>query len=138
MICNIQFHSLFTIIIILIYRPPSSIVWSLLADLYSILESFTSVNKVILGYFNIQINNDNYAYLSPNTFIFEDSLTQHFRFPTKNGNNIDLVLSLADSNLISYPTQSYLIADHFAILFASAYKLIDLLYRFGKSPLLIN
>ena len=50
--------------------------------------------------------------------IFEYSLTQHIRFPTNtNGNTIDLVLSLADSNLISYPTQSSLISDHFAILF---------------------
>ena len=40
------------------------------------------------------------------------------RFPTNtNGNTIDLVLSLADSNLISYHTQSSPIYDHFAILF---------------------
>ena len=45
-------------------------------------------------------------------------MTQHIRFPTNtNGNTIDLVFSLADSNLISYPTQSSLISDHFAILF---------------------
>ena len=48
MICNIQFPSLFTIIIILIYRPPSSILWSFLADLYSILESCTSVRLFYL------------------------------------------------------------------------------------------
>ena len=34
-----------------------------------------------------------------------------------NGNTIDLVLSIADSNLIPYLTQSSLISDHFAILF---------------------
>ena len=46
------------------------------------------------------------------------SLTQHVRFPTNtNGNTIELVLSRADSNLISYPTQSSLISDHYAILF---------------------
>ena len=53
-----------------------------------------------------------------NELIFEYSLTQHVRCPTNtNGNTIDLVLSLADSNLISYPTQCSLITDHFAILF---------------------
>ena len=118
LICNIQFPSLFTIVIILIYRPPSSSLRSFLTDLSSILESITSVNTVIIGDFNIQINNDNYASLSLNELIFEYSLTQHIRFPTNtNGNTIDLVLSLADSNLISYPTQSSLISDHFAILF---------------------
>ena len=45
-------------------------------------------------------------------------MTQHIRFPTNtNGNTIYLVLSLTDFNLISYPTQSSLISDHFAILF---------------------
>ena len=117
LICNIQFPSLFTIVIILIYRPPSSSLRSFLTDLSSILESITSVNTVILGDFNIQINNDNYASLSLNDLIFEYSLTQHIRFPTNTNGNIDLVLSLADSNLISYPTQSSLISDHFAILF---------------------
>ena len=116
MICNIQFLSLFTIKIILIYRPPSSSLWSFLTDLSSILEYFTSVNTVILGYFNIQINNYNYKYLSPNKLIFEYSLTQHVRFPINtNGNTIELVLSLADYNLISYTTQSSLIYDHSAI-----------------------
>ena len=92
MICNIQFPSLFTIIIILIYRPPSSSLWSLLAGLSSILESFTSVNTVILGYFNIQINKDNYAYLSPNKLIFEYSLAQYVFFTTNtNSNTIYLV-----------------------------------------------
>ena len=53
-----------------------------------------------------------------NELIFEYSLTQRIRFPTNtNGNTIDLVFSLADSNLISYPTQSPLISDNFAILF---------------------
>ena len=114
----IQFPSLFTIIIILIYRPSSYSLRSFLNDLSSILESNTSVNAVILGDFNIQINNYNYASLSPNELIFEYSLTQHVRFPTNtNGNTIDFVLFLADSNLISYPTQRYLISDHFAILF---------------------
>ena len=121
LICNIQFPSLFTIVIVLIiyiYRQPSSSLRSFLTDLSSILESITSVNTVILGDFNIQINNDNYASLSMNELIFEYSLTQQISFPTNtNGNTIDLVLSLADSNLISYPTQSYLISDHFAILF---------------------
>ena len=118
MICNIQFPSLFTIVIILIYRPPSSSLRSFLTDLSSIIASITSVNTVIIGNFNIQINNDNYASLSLNELIFEYSLTQHIRFPTNtNGNTIDLVLTLADSNLISYPTQSSLISDHFAILF---------------------
>ena len=56
---------------------------------------------VILGDFNIKINNDNYISLSLNELIFEYSLAQHIRFPTNtNGNNIDLVLSLTDSNLI--------------------------------------
>ena len=112
LICNIQFPSLFTIVIIIIYRPPSSSLRSFLTDLSFILESITSVNTVILGDFNIQINNDNYASLSLNELIFE------LHFPTNtNGNTIDLVVSLADSNLISYPTQSSLISYHFAILF---------------------
>ena len=43
---------------------------------------------------------------------------KYIRFPTNNNDTtIDLVLSLADSNLISYPTQSSLISDHFAVLF---------------------
>ena len=88
MICNIQFPSLFTII--LIYRPPSSSTWSFLADLSSILESFTSVNTVILGDFNIKINNENHASLSLNKLIFEYSLTQYVFFTTNtNSNNID-------------------------------------------------
>ena len=45
-------------------------------------------------------------------------MTQHVHFHTNTKyNTIDLVLSLADSNLISYPTTSYLISDHFSILF---------------------
>ena len=45
-------------------------------------------------------------------------MTQHVHFPTNtNGNTIELFLSLADSNLISYPTQSSLISGHFSILF---------------------
>ena len=119
MIFNIQFPSLFTVVIILIYRPPLSSLRIFLTDLSSILESITSINTVIHGDFNIQINNDNYASLSLNELIFEYSLTQHVRFPTNtNGNTIDYVLSLADSNLISYPTQSYLISDHFAFSLA--------------------
>ena len=62
LICNIQFPSLFAILIILIYRSPSSSLWSFLYDLSSILESFTSVNTVILCDFNIQINNEHQAY----------------------------------------------------------------------------
>ena len=43
---------------------------------------------------------------------------QHISFPTNtNVNIIDLVLSLADSNLISYPIQMSLMSDHFTILF---------------------
>ena len=92
-ICNIQFPSLFTIVIILIYRSPSSSLWSLLDDLSSILEFFTSVNTVILCDFNIQINNANYSSLSLNALIFEYSLTQHVCFTTNtNSNTIDLVV----------------------------------------------
>ena len=93
MICNIQFPSLFTIIIILIYRPPSSSSWSYLADLSSILEYFTSIKTVILGDFNIQINNENLFSLSLNKLIFEYSLTQHVFFTTNtNSNNIDFFI----------------------------------------------
>ena len=93
MICNIQFPSLFTIIIILIYRPPSSSLWSFLDDLYSILEYFISVNIVILGDFNIQNNNENHASLSLNELILEYSLTQHVCFTTNtNSNNIDFFI----------------------------------------------
>ena len=82
------------------------------------LEIFTSVNTVILGGFNIKINNKNHASLSLNELIFEYSLTKHVCFTTNtNSNTIDFLLYLADSKLISYPTQSYLISDHFAILF---------------------
>ena len=71
---------------------------------------------VILGDFNIQINNENHASLSLNKLIFEYSLMQHVFFTTNtNSNNIDFYL--ADSKLISYPTQSSLISDHFTILF---------------------
>ena len=90
MIRNIQFPSLFTIISILIYRPPSSSLWSCLADLSSILESFTSVNTFILCDFNIQINNENHASLSLNKHLFKYSLSQHVFFNTNtNSNNID-------------------------------------------------
>ena len=93
MICNIQFPSLFTIIIILIYYPPSSSLWIFLDDLSSILESFTSVNIVIHGDFNIQINNENHASLSLNKLIFEYSLTQHVCFTTNTtNNNIDFFI----------------------------------------------
>ena len=45
-------------------------------------------------------------------------MTKHICLPTNtNGNTIDLVFSLADSNLISYPIQSSLISDQFAFLF---------------------
>ena len=78
----------------------------------------SSYNTIILGDFNIQVNTDNHASLSLKKLIFEHSLTQHIHFPTiSNGNIIDLVLSPSDSNLISSPTQSTLISDHFAILF---------------------
>ena len=80
LIRNIQFLTLFTIISILIYRPPSSSLWSFLADLSSILESFTSVNTVILCDFKIQINNENHASLSLNKLTFEYSLMQHVFF----------------------------------------------------------
>ena len=78
MICNIQFPSLFTIIIILIYLPPLYNLWNFLADLSSILEYFTLVNTVILGDFNIQINNENHASLSLNKLIFDYSLRNMF------------------------------------------------------------
>ena len=124
MICNIQFPSLFIIVIILIYRSPSSSLFSFLDDLSSILEFFTSVNTVVLGDFNIQINNEKHASLSLNELIFEYtnliiySLTQHVCFTTNtNSNTIEFFLYLADSKLISYPSQSYLISDQFAILF---------------------
>ena len=92
MICTIQFPSLFTIIIILIYLPPLYSLWNFLADLSSILESFTLVNLtlVILGDFNIQINNENNASLSLNKLIFDYSLTQYVFFTNNtNSNNID-------------------------------------------------
>ena len=118
LICNIQFPSLFTIVFIIIYRPPSSSIRSFLNDLSTILESMSSYNTIILGDFNIQVNTDNHASLSLKKLIFKHSLTQHIHFPTiSNGNIIDLVLSPSDSNLISSPTQSTLISDHFAILF---------------------
>ena len=50
MICNIQFPFLFTIVIILIYRPPSSSLWIFLTETYgitSILESITSVTNTL-------------------------------------------------------------------------------------------
>ena len=90
MICNIQFPKLFTIIIILIYHPPLYSLWSLFADLSSILESFTLVNTIILGDFNIQINNENHASLSLNKLIFDYSLTQYVFFTNNtNSNNIE-------------------------------------------------
>ena len=90
MICNIQFPSLFTIIIILIYLPPLYNLWSFLDDLSSILESFTLVNTVILVDFNIKINNENHASLSLNKLIFYYSLTQYdFLTNNTNSNNID-------------------------------------------------
>ena len=75
LICIIQYPSLFTIVIILIYCPLSPSLRSFLTDLSSILETIISVNSVILGDFNVQINNDNYASLSLNQLIFEYSLT---------------------------------------------------------------
>ena len=94
MICNIQFPSLFTIIIILIYLTPLNILWSFLADISSILESLTLVNTVILGDFNIQINNENHASLSLNELIFDYSLTQYVLFTNNtNSNNIDFFIS---------------------------------------------
>ena len=51
-------------------------------------------------------------------------------------------LYLADSKLISYPTQSSLISDHFAILFDLNLSVIQInrpsIDRYEKSPLLIN
>ena len=90
MIYDIQFPSLFTITIILIYLPPLYSPWSFLADLSSILEFFTLVNTVILGDFNIQINNENHAFLSLNKLIFDYSLTEYvFLTNNTNSNNID-------------------------------------------------
>ena len=127
MICNIQLPSLFTIIIILIYLPPLYSLCSFLADLSSILESFTLVNTVILGDFNIQINNENHASLFLNKFIFDYSLTQYVFFTNNtNSNNIYFFLYLADSKLISYPTQSYLISDHSVILFGLNFPVITI------------
>ena len=106
------------IVFIIINRPPSSSIRSSLNDLSTILESMSSYDTIIIGDFNIQVNTDNHASLSLKKLIFEHSLTQHIHFPTiSNGNIIDLVLSPSDSNLISSPTQSTLISDHFAILF---------------------
>ena len=83
MISNIQFPSLFAIIIILrkegrkvIYLPPLYSLMSLLAYLSSILEYLTLVNTVVLGDFNIQINNENHDSLSLNKLIFDYSLTR--------------------------------------------------------------
>ena len=72
-------------------------------NLYLFYRRYTlePTTSVILGDFNIEINNYNYASSYLNELIFEYSLTQHVRFPTNtNGNTIDLVLYLADSNLI--------------------------------------
>ena len=58
-------------------------------DFSSILESFTSVNTVINGDFNIQIDNENHASLSLNKLIFDYSLTQYAFFTNNtNSNNI--------------------------------------------------
>ena len=54
-ISNIQFPSLFTIIIILIYFPPSSSLWSFLDDLSFILEYVTSVNTVNVKFYMYNI-----------------------------------------------------------------------------------
>ena len=78
-------------------------IWSFLADLSSILESFTLVNTVILGDFNIQINNENHASLSMNKLIFDYSLTQYV-FLTLIVIILTFFLYLPDSKLISYPT----------------------------------
>ena len=74
--------------------PPSTFIYHMeflsVSDLYSILESFTSVNTGILWAFNIQINNENHDSLSLNKLIFEYNLTQHVFFNTNtNSNNID-------------------------------------------------
>ena len=50
-------------------------------------ESFTLVNTVILGDFNIQINNENHASLPLNELIFEYSLTQYVCFTTDTNSN---------------------------------------------------
>ena len=125
LICDIQFPSLFTIVFIIIYRPPSSRIRIFINDLSTILESMSSCNTIILGDFNIQVNTDNHASLSLKKLIFEYSLTQHINSQLYNGNIIDLVLSPSDSNLISSPTQSTLISDHFAILFVLQLSVVN-------------
>ena len=118
MICNLKFPSSCTIYFVLIYRPPSSSITEFLVDLTSIFESISSDNTIILGDFNIQYNRSYPAASSLKSLINEFSLTQHILFPTNtNGNCIDLVISPSSSDIVSSPSQSFLISDHFVVTF---------------------
>ena len=118
MICNLKFPSSCTIYFVLIYSPPSSSITEFLVDLTSIFESISSDNTIILGDFNIQYNRYYPAASSLKSLINEFSLTQHILFPTNtNGNCIDLVISPYSSDIVSSPSQSFLISDHFVVTF---------------------
>jgi hypothetical protein len=107
----------FTIMIAVIYRPPS-LSFSLFIDEFSdYLSACLSAknNIVIMGDFNIKVN----APEDTDTIKFMEllnsfDLKQHVKCPTHvSGNTLDLIITKAEMSFsISEPTESWYISDH--------------------------
>ena len=105
--------------IMVIYRSPSYHISPFINEFSEFISDIHTDNTIIVGDFNIHVNNNNHD----TTTFFETldsySLIQHCDFSTHNqGNTLDLVITKSHKPLfISKPTKSTLITDHYAINF---------------------
>ena len=92
-----------------------------IGDLIDVLKEYVNWHgqHTILGYFNIQINDENDSdSINFNDFLNTFDLTNKVQFSTKNQHNtIDFIIALNTSNYIQKVKQGGLFSDHFMILF---------------------
>ena len=89
--------------IIIIYRPPSLSFTNFITDLYDFVVPLFTLNTIILGDFNINVNKtESRDATTFYKFIKNNMLLLHIAFPTHiHGNILDLIITRKESTLIN-------------------------------------
>ena len=103
---------------IVLYRPPLSKMDTFINEFFEIISNIHTSNTIILGDFNIYINQQTPASISLMHSLEMLNLKQYINFPTHiGGNTLDLVITPSDCKLILQPYKGSLITDHYSINF---------------------
>ena len=87
------------------------------SNLYELLSSLPSNNTIIMGDFNLKVNQHISSSISLTDMVASSNFIQHITTPThSSGNTLDLVISSSKSNLIiQIKPITHLLTDHFTI-----------------------